>query len=149
MTKPDGLVYLHYLTPVFLRNRKALHAFIIQLFTDEAIQLEMINYIFCSDDYLHNLNLKYLKHDTYTDIVTFQLSEKNAPVVSDIYISIDRVKENARSLKTTFTQELHRVIFHGALHLCNYVDKTDNEKKLMRAKEDFYLNSYFVSRETI
>jgi len=119
------------------------------MFKHENTALEKLDYIFCSDTYLINLNQTYLKHDTYTDIITFPLSTPPAPVLSDVYISIDRVKENASTLKTTFTQELHRVIFHGALHLCGYMDKSKIEKKLMRKKEDFYLSSYFVSRETL
>jgi probable rRNA maturation factor len=119
------------------------------MFKKENTALERLDYIFCSDAYLLELNKAYLKHDTYTDIITFPLSIPPAPVISDIYISVDRVKENASALRTTFNQELHRVIFHGALHLCGYIDKSKSDQKLMREKEDSYLNSYFVSRETL
>ena len=98
-----------------------------------------ISYIFCSDEYLHKINVEYLQHDTYTDIITFDYSEMNV-ISSDIFISIDRVKENALTYKKTFEEELNRVLIHGVLHLLEYKDKTDEESKLMRAKEDFYLN---------
>ena len=126
----------------------ALKAFIKQLFTKQNKPLSRISYVFCSDQYLLQLNLKHLNHDTYTDIITFPLSELSEPVVSDVYISVDRVKENSIKMQTTFTQELHRVIFHGALHLCGYSDKSKQEKLAMRKKEDEYLNAYFVPRET-
>jgi rRNA maturation RNase YbeY len=87
------------------------------------------------------INQKYLEHDFYTDIITFDLSETGA-VRGEIYISIDRVRENARKLGVSFKSELHRVIFHGMLHLCGYNDKTKAEKEKIRAKEDQYLNKY-------
>ena len=131
------------------KDRTTLKAFIVQLFEKEHTALERLDYIFCTDEFLLELNITHLKHDTYTDIITFPLSEANTPVISDVYISIDRIKQNAASLRTSFTQELHRVIFHGALHLCGYKDKTQTDKKVMRDKEDFYLGSYFVPRETL
>jgi rRNA maturation RNase YbeY len=109
----------------------------------EGVAAEEINYIFCSDQFLFKLNNMYLKHNTYTDIITFQYSSQ--PVFSDIYISIDRVRENARLYDITFLKELYRVMFHGALHLCGYKDKTKKDSFEMRNKEDSYLGLY-VSR---
>lgn len=98
-----------------------------------------ISYIFCSDDYLHKINLEHLQHDTLTDIITFNYCEGDL-ISSDIFISVDRVKENADTFKVSFENELNRVMIHGVLHLVGYDDKTDEEKKLIRSKEDFYLN---------
>lgn len=99
-----------------------------------------INYIFCSDAYLIQLNNTHLQHNTYTDIITFDYSEKlSKTVASDIYISVERVKENAKVFNASFQEELNRVMVHGVLHLCGYKDKKTEEKKEMRAKEDFYL----------
>jgi probable rRNA maturation factor len=111
----------------------------------EVIQLEKqtlseISYIFCSDDYLHNMNVQYLNHDTLTDIITFDNSEEEDQIEGDIFISVDRVKENATQLNLPFDTELHRVMIHGILHLCGYKDKTTPEKELMRKKEDACLS---------
>ena len=97
-----------------------------------------ISVIFCSDDYLLKINEQYLNHNYYTDIVTFDYVE-NSVISGDLFISIERIKENAGEMGVSFDEELHRVIFHGVLHLCGYKDKTEAEKKLMREKEDFYL----------
>ena len=126
-----------------LRNIKKLKAFIEKIFKHEKRQLESINYIFCSDSFLLKINNKYLKHNFFTDIITFDLSEGSGAIKADVFISIDRVRDNAIRLKTSFKSELHRVIFHGALHLCGYRDKKDNEAKKMREKEDTYLLKYF------
>jgi probable rRNA maturation factor len=98
-----------------------------------------INYIFCSDAYLLKMNLEHLNHDSFTDIITFNYCEDNV-VNSDVFISIDRVKENAETFKCSFENELNRVMIHGVLHLVGYDDKSDDDKQIMRAKEDFYLN---------
>ena len=95
--------------------------------------------ILCSDKYLLNINIEYLKHNYYTDIITFNYVEGNT-ISGDLFISIDRVKENSEQFNTSFTKELYRVIFHGLLHLAGYNDKTDEEKKIMRGKEDLYLS---------
>lgn len=99
-----------------------------------------INYIFCTDDFLLEINKEYLNHDTYTDIITFQYSSE--PIEGDIYISVERTRENASDLAVEEEEELRRVIVHGALHLCGYKDKSELEAKEMRAKEDFYLGKY-------
>jgi rRNA maturation RNase YbeY len=124
-----------------------LKAFILQLFKNEGARIGSINYIFCSDEYLLKINRDFLDHNTYTDIVTFQYTDPKAPVTSDIYVSIDRVRENAKKYRNSFRNELFRVLFHGALHLCGYKDKLQRDIQLMRAKEEYYLKKY-VSRET-
>lgn len=142
-------IQFHYLDQRFyLPNRTALKYFIHQIFKREGVVEQEINYIFCSDAYLFKLNNRYLKHKTYTDIITFQYSWSPEPIFSDIYISIERVKENAATHNSPFVTEIRRVMFHGALHLCGYKDKTGKDSKLMRDKEDFYLNLYNVSRGT-
>lgn len=108
-----------------------------------------MNYIFCSDEQLLAINQQYLNHDYYTDIITFELSPKGHALISDIYISVDRVRDNARLLNDHFSNELRRIIIHGALHLCGYQDKTPQSKKEMTVKEDFYLKQYKVSRGTV
>jgi len=97
-----------------------------------------ISYIFCSDEYLHKMNIEHLSHDTFTDIITFNYCVDEL-INSDLFISIDRVKENAITFNNTFQNELHRVIIHGILHLIGYDDKTEEDQVIMRAKEDFYL----------
>jgi rRNA maturation RNase YbeY len=95
-----------------------------------------LNYIFCSDDYLHSINLQYLNHDTYTDIITFDNSLNNSSLLGDIFISIDRVKENAIKFNVTFEQELYRVLSHGLLHLCGFKDKKKEDKEKMTKAEN-------------
>ncbi len=107
------------------------------LILEEKKEYSNINFIFCNDAYLLKKNQEYLDHDTYTDIITFQYNEE--PLEGDIFISIERVEENAKELTTSFKSELNRVLAHGVLHLCGYGDKSDEEKKVMRGKEDFYL----------
>lgn len=125
-----------------LRSRAPLKTFIERLFKKEKKKLDTINYIFVSDKRLLEINRQFLQHDYFTDIITFDLSESDY-TTAEIYISVDRVRENATSLNISFKQELHRVIFHGALHLCGYGDKNPKEEKIMRQKEDFFLNQYF------
>ncbi len=103
-------------------------------------QLGFINYIFCSDEYLHKINVEHLNHDTYTDIITFQYNEQEEPVESDIYISVERIEENAKEFNTSFDNELDRVIIHGVLHLMGQGDKTEEEKQQMREREDYFLS---------
>lgn len=109
------------------------------LLSNEGYKAGDINYIFCSDAYLLEINTLHLQHDYYTDIITFNYSE--LPTInSDIYISTDRVFENAQSLNIPFETELMRVMIHGLLHLCGYKDKTPDEQLQMRAKEEYYLH---------
>ena len=127
-----------------LKNKRRLSVFLDELVQQHRTDMlkTKLNYVFCTDEYLHSLNQQYLNHDTLTDIITFDLSEKNA-LIGEIYISIDRIKDNATKFGTTYTDELHRVIFHGALHLCGYKDKTTADKLMMREEEDKCLHNYF------
>jgi probable rRNA maturation factor len=101
-----------------------------------------VSYIFCTDNFLLELNQKFLGHNTLTDILTFVISEKKSPVIGEIYISIERVKENAFEINANFSKELVRVMIHGILHLCGYEDHSAQEKKIMRHREDYYLFKY-------
>jgi rRNA maturation RNase YbeY len=124
-----------------LQNKLKIKNWVKYILEKESKWAGDITYVFCTDDYLLSMNEKYLKHDTLTDIITFDYSEKDN-LSGDIFISIDRVKENAGSYKTTFNQELGRVMAHGVLHLAGYKDKTTEDKKVMKSKEDFYLTSF-------
>ncbi len=130
-------------TKVTLTNRTALKRFISKIFKTERIKLGSLSYIFCTDEHLLQINKQYLNHNYYTDIITFDLSNDSESVSGDIYISIDRVKDNARIERVSVKEELHRVIFHGALHLCGYKDKNQADKSEMTAAEDHHLNLYF------
>lgn len=125
-----------------LKNRTDLKKFIEFIFKNEKKKLASLSYIFVSDKQLLKINQQFLKHDCYTDIITFELSE-NDNTQGEIYISVDRVKENTKILAISFKSELHRVIFHGALHLCGYNDKAVKDIEKIRNKEDFYLSRYF------
>lgn len=114
-----------------------------QLFSDENKILNSINYIFCSDEYLLSINKEHLNHDYYTDIITFDLTENNEDgIIGEVYISIDRIKDNAATLNNTYANELLRVVFHGALHLCGYKDKSKKDELLMRNKENHYIQKH-------
>ncbi|MEP6675010.1 MAG: rRNA maturation RNase YbeY [Ferruginibacter sp.] len=128
---------------VNLANRKILKFYIESIFKKNRIGFTNLQYIFCNDAYLLSINTIFLKHDFYTDIITFRLSEDNEPIEGEIYISIDRVKENSITCHTHFQEELHRVIFHGALHLCGFNDKTKTETAEMRKAENKCLVQYF------
>jgi len=110
------------------------------IITEHQFKLENLTYIFCSDDYLLDINQEYLDHDTLTDIITFNNADEAGVIESDIFISIDRVQENAANLKVDAKDELHRVMVHGVLHLLDYDDKSDKLKEQMRSKEDYYLS---------
>jgi len=127
-----------------LRNRRKLKSFLADLARKERKQLDELSIVFCSDEYLLDINREHLAHDYYTDIITFDLSaSKEAGISGELYISIDRVKDNATQFGFSFTQELHRVIFHGLLHLCGYKDKKPKDITMMRNKEAYYLKLYF------
>lgn len=143
MIKQPASVSFHFAEKVNLSNRTDLKAFIITLFKKEKKKLGELSFVFCSDAYLLEINKQYLKHNYYTDIITFDLSVVPGLISGEIYISIDRVKDNAQNFNASFKEELHRVIFHGALHLCGYRDKTEAEEMLMRKMEDRYLKLYF------
>ena len=136
-------ISFHELVGVRLNGRRRLKAFLEDLVRREGREVQRVDFIFCSDEYLLKINQEYLKHDDYTDIVTFDLSEHEGRMVSDIYISAERVRENASQFGVSFEKELHRVMFHGVLHLCGYKDKSAKEVKVMRGKEEEYLRKYF------
>jgi rRNA maturation RNase YbeY len=125
-----------------LTERRRLKAFLKTIFKKEGKIVENLVYVFCSDKYLLKINQAFLRHNYYTDILTFDLSNTSKIIEGEIYISVDRVKENSKKLKINTNLELLRVIFHGALHLCGYSDKTKLQKKEMRKKEDKYLFHY-------
>jgi len=124
---------------VQISDEERIKCWIAEVIQSEKYNFEDINYIFCDDAYLLEKNIKYLKHNTLTDIISFDYSF-GKKISGDIFISVERVKENATIYNTTFTDELHRVMVHGILHFCGYKDKTDLEKNEMRAKEDYYLS---------
>jgi probable rRNA maturation factor len=146
MTIPT--IQFNFLEPIDLRDRTRLKQFLASLFKKEGKHLAELQYIFCSDDYLLEINRQYLNHDFYTDIITFDLSEKGHSINAEIYVSVDRVRENAREFGSSLKQELLRVLFHGALHLCGYKDKTSIQVKEMRKMEEKYLDLWNVPRGT-
>lgn len=113
-----------------------LQSWIAKVITNHQHQLEQLNFILCSDGYLLDINKKYLSHDYYTDVITFNNADDKAVIEGDIYISIDRVKDNAKQLELSFKNELNRVIIHGALHLLGFNDKTNADQTIMTRKED-------------
>jgi probable rRNA maturation factor len=121
-------------------NKTHLKSFIASIFKKEKKELGSINYIFCSDDMLLKINQDFLQHNYYTDIITFGLNEPCEPIEAEIYVSIDRVKDNANQQSVSYQNEMQRVLFHGALHLCGYKDKKKSEIIVMRQKEDQYLH---------
>lgn len=123
-----------------LTRQKVTAEWIEKVIRKEGYKLGEINVIFCSDKYLLHLNKAYLNHDYYTDILTFDLSAGTGPLEGELFISIPRIRENAKVLKADFSQELHRVIVHGVLHLMGYKDKKSSDKARMREKEDAYLS---------
>lgn len=119
-----------------IQNSKAVSVWIGEVIAAEKKKLKLLSYILCSDDYLHKINVEYLEHDTLTDVITFPYGDSEESIEGDIFISVDRIRENAEIFKTSFENELHRVIIHGALHLCGYGDKTEEDAKEMRRKEN-------------
>lgn len=138
--KSKGIIKFNYHETDFrIKGPLATKAALAAIMAKEDTAFSRIEYIFCTDAYLLELNRRYLDHDTYTDILTFTLSLPEDPVISEIYISVERVMENAQTHKTTFETELHRVMIHGLLHLCGYDDTVPEKKKEMTAREDHYL----------
>jgi len=128
---------------ITLAERNRLKSFLIDLFKKGKTPLCHLTYIFCTDEYLLNINKQFLQHDYYTDIITFNLAPDGQPIEGEIYISIDRVMENAKAEGVARKEELHRVIFHGALHLLGYGDKNKDEQMAMRKAENKCLKAYF------
>ena len=127
-----------------LKNKRKLSVFIDVLISRyvKSIKSAEITYVFCSDQFLLEMNKNFLNHDSFTDIITFDLTESKNDLLGEIYISVERVKENAKKFQTTYTDELHRVIFHGILHLCGFKDKTEKDQKVMRENEDYCLENF-------
>jgi len=148
------MIGFHFKKNITLKRRIALKTFLQKKIKSEKRQLGSLNYIFCSDKELLQINQSFLNHDYYTDIITFDLSDTKTNIIEgEIYISTDRVKENSKNFDTKLINELHRVVFHGVLHLCGYKDKSPQDQKIMRKKENAWLLEYFnsillVSRET-
>ena len=142
MTTTSGIFFFSEGTNYRIRNKKKIKDIIKKIISDAKLSLESLNFILCNDDFLYKINLQFLKHDTLTDIITFDYCS-NEKVKGEAYISLDRVKENAKKYKQILFKELLRVIFHGTLHLVGYNDKKKKEITIMRAKEDFYLREFF------
>ncbi|WP_113651410.1 rRNA maturation RNase YbeY [Pedobacter namyangjuensis] len=126
-------------TTYALKQKTIIKKWIEATIVAESYQLQELNFILCSDEYLLRINQDFLQHDDYTDVITFDNSEELKMIVGDIFISIDRIKENAKNFGSTTMHELCRVIIHGTLHLLGYKDKGKQAKTLMTSKEDFYL----------
>ncbi len=129
--------------PLGLKNKENLKHFIESIFKKEMQTLDSINYIFCSDKAILGINKQYLNHDFYTDVITFDLSPNDKTISAEVYISIERIRDNAKQLEVSIKSELHRVLFHAALHLCGYNDKKKKDKEIMRKREDELLSKYF------
>jgi len=123
-----------------LKNKTQLRVWIAEAIQKERFLLNFLSFNFCSDKHLLKINQEHLNHDYFTDIITFDLSDEKGKIEGDIYISLDRIRDNAKTNKEAFTRELHRVIIHGVLHLCGYKDKRSSDAVLMRKKEDYYLS---------
>ncbi|WCO01668.1 rRNA maturation RNase YbeY [Psychroserpens ponticola] len=132
------MISFNYETDFDLPNENEMSTWISNVIVSENCREGEINYIFCSDDYLHDINVKYLDHDTLTDIISFDYSV-GKELHGDVYISIDRVKDNAVDFNVDFVEEIKRVMVHGVLHYCGYKDKSIEDKSVMRTKEDFYI----------
>ena len=122
-----------------LKQKNELKQWIKAVAAEEGFKISALNYILCSDEYLHQINVTYLQHDTFTDIITFDHSEKKDTIAGDIFLSTDRVIENAQAFKVNELEEMCRVLVHGALHLMGYTDKSKSSKLTMTAKENYYL----------
>ena len=136
----DNIHFDSHEIPFEVRSPMTYKSWINQAIITEGYQLEDLGYVFTSDEYLLDLNQKYLNHNTLTDIITFDYSGESASISGEIYISIERVKENANKFGVELIQELSRVMIHGVLHLIGYSDKTSKQKSLMREKEDAYIS---------
>ncbi|WP_452602970.1 rRNA maturation RNase YbeY [Pontimicrobium sp. MEBiC06410] len=133
------MISFNYENKFTLPNEEKISKWISNVIASENYREQEINYVFCDDEYLHKLNVEFLKHDTLTDIISFDYSV-GKELQGDIFISTERVADNAKDFDNSFEEELHRVIVHGVLHYCGYKDKTEAEAEEMRTKENFYLN---------
>jgi len=132
------MINFNYETDFILSEEDTISSWIESTIINEGYKLEEINYVFCDDEYLHKLNVEFLDHDTLTDVISFDYCVGKM-VQGDIFISVERVKDNAEDFKVEFINELNRVMVHGVLHYCGYKDKTESDASLMREKEDYYL----------
>lgn len=137
-------IFFHFPYHSFsLNNRRLIQQFIEEILKMEGIDVDRISFVFSSKKEVRRLNLLHLNHDYYTDILTFPMMEKGKPALADIFISPEEVLLNSKRFNTSFNMEIHRVIFHGVLHLCGYEDKTKKEKLIMRHMEEHYLREFF------
>ncbi len=134
------MISFNYETDFKLENETKISEWISKAINSENCKEGELNYIFCSDDYLHKINVDFLNHDTLTDIISFDYSV-GKELHGDIYISVERVEDNAKDFDVSFEDEMARVMIHGILHYCGYKDKSDEDAKLMRTKEDYYLST--------
>lgn len=144
------MIAFNYETEFTLDNEEKISLWLSKMLSNENFMEDAVNYIFCDDEYLLEKNIKFLNHNTLTDVISFDYTMGKL-ISGDIFISIERVQENATKFKVSFTDELSRVLIHGLLHFCGYNDKTKEEKITMRSKEDYYLSLrefYNVPRET-
>jgi rRNA maturation RNase YbeY len=138
-----GKIFWQFQKACALQERNRLKLFLQHIFQKEKKSLGELVIVFCDDDYLLGINRAFLKHDYFTDIITFDMTEPgSSKLKGEIYISIDTVRDNADRFNCSFKEEIHRVIFHGCLHLCGYGDKKKADIILMRSKENFYLHEY-------
>ncbi|MBL85445.1 MAG: rRNA maturation RNase YbeY [Winogradskyella sp.] len=134
------MISFNYETEFKLENETKISEWISKAINSENCKEGELNYIFCSDDYLHKINVDFLNHDTLTDIISFDYSV-GKELHGDVYISVERVEDNAKDFDVSFEDELARVMIHGILHYCGYKDKSEEDAKLMRSKEDYYLST--------
>ena len=137
------MISFNYETNFALENESNYEDWITRIIYSEGFEVGEINYIFCDDEYLHKINMEYLNHDTLTDIISFDYSVGNL-LQGDIFISVERVADNAKDFNVTFENELKRVLSHGVLHYCGYKDKTDTDAALMRSKEEEKIKLFHV-----
>lgn len=142
MEEELALEFFYEETPDLNLHTEKYLTWLTTIITKYEMELSHLNYIFCSDEYLLNINIEHLNHDYYTDIITFDLSEEEGIIEGDLFISVDRVKENAETNNTTFINELNRVIAHGTLHLLGFKDKTEEESSEMRKAEELALSLF-------
>lgn len=136
---PSSISFFNADVSYVLRSKNGIRLWLSDVIKKEGFRTGELSIILCSDEYLFKMNVQYLKHKTYTDIITFDQSESKGEVSGELYLSIDRIKDNAKTLNINLIDELHRVIVHGTLHLCGYGDKDPKSKLKMTRKENFYL----------
>lgn len=135
------MINFNYETEFNLESESDISSWITGVILEEGFKEEEINYVFCDDDYLHKMNVEFLDHDTLTDIISFDYTMGKL-IAGDIFISVERVEDNAKDFNVDFFEELRRVIVHGVLHYCGYKDKTDDDAKTMRDRENHHLSRF-------